>query len=126
MYLADKFIAVPGSLQYKREEQMHPVQKRLIEKNQRLFEVASYGRPDVIKFLIDRGAEIDVSHALFAASSYNHLECVELLLNLGANIEEVEPRTDMTPLQRAVENNSVDTAKLLIKKGRMFRFLMVL
>ena len=46
--------------------------------------MASYGKSDIVKFLLDRGAEIDVCHALFAASSYNHLECVELLLNLVA------------------------------------------
>ena len=93
-------------------------QRRFIEQNQMLYDAASYGKTDIVKFLIDLGAEVDVSRALYAAAGHNHVECLEFLINLGANIEVEEFRErDQTALERAVETNSVDAAKLLIQKG---------
>ena len=92
--------------------------RRLIDQNQRLYEAASYGNTEIVKFLIEIGAEIDVSRALFAAASYNHAKCVEFLIEAGANIEEEEFRYgNKTAVAIAVETNSVDAAKILIKHG---------
>ena len=65
-------------------------QRRIIEQNERLYEAASYGKTEIVKYLI--GAEVDVSKALYAAAGNNHVECLGFLICHGANIEEEEPR----------------------------------
>ena len=93
-------------------------QRRIIEQNKRLYEAASYGKTDIVKYLIEIGAEVDVSKALYAAAGNNHVECLGFLIGHGANIEEEEPRDDFnTALQRAVKTNSLNATQLLLKEG---------
>lgn len=86
----------------------------------------------VAKLLIKEGAENQTCNAtgltaLGIAASKGHLDMVKLLLENMAYVEGayrmgslsdcVFNETQMTPLMFAVENNSLEIAKLLIEKG---------
>ena len=45
----------------------------MIEENEKLYEAASYDKTDIVKYLIEIGAEVDVSKALYAAAGNNHV-----------------------------------------------------
>ena len=101
-----------------RYKKMKGEQRRMTEQNERLYEAASYGKTDIVKYLIEIGAEVDISKALYAAAGNNHVECLDFLLDHGANIEEEEPRDDNnTALLKAVKTNSLNMTKLLVKRG---------
>ena len=53
-------------------------------------------KTDIVKYLIEIGAEVDVSKALYSAAGNNHAECLKFLIVHGANIEEEEPRDGST------------------------------
>lgn len=78
---------------------------------------------DIIKFLIDDGADLDVgrgrfSTPLIAASRYASPEVVQLLLKSGADVNAVS-NDGSTPIFAARNNDSdpIAVAKLLIKAG---------
>lgn len=82
---------------------------------------AYYGQTEVIRDLLDRGAELherDKSGftSLHLAASNGHLEAVELLLARGADIDALT--TDgFSPLMLSLRKNHADTARHLIDAG---------
>ena len=87
------------------------------------------GNDDVLKMLIDAGADPDVIGAdtmtpLNLASANGHLECVKLLVSSGANIENRvtipnnhHSEKGATALRDAVLNLFWDVSDFLIKSG---------
>lgn len=76
--------------------------------------------PDIIKFLIEQGKDIDQAdscgfNALRMGAQENSVECVKLLCELGAN---VDPQTECdTPLYSATAEGNLEVVKILIKYG---------
>jgi ankyrin repeat protein len=82
------------------------------------------GKKDIVKFLLSKGADMNLSMpggetALGLAAYYGEREVCELLINSGANLEKPAHggMYDRTPLLIAVSRQQTDVAKLLISKG---------
>ena len=86
-----------------------------------LMYAAGEGRFDVVKYLINHGADVSKTDdyeqtALHYASGYGHLKMVELLLSKGARID-VEDMWCHTPLMLAAKKGHSDILLCLIKQG---------
>ena len=82
---------------------------------------ASEGRFDVVKYLIDHGADVDKKDgrkrtALHYASKWGHLNVVEVLFSKGAEID-VEDEDHCSPLMLAAEWGHVDILLYLVNYG---------
>ncbi|CAG9996467.1 unnamed protein product [Clonostachys byssicola] len=79
--------------------------------------------PEVVKLLLERGAEVNFKHghfgssALWAASEFGYVEIMTLLLDAGADIESHQLPHRATPLACAVENGHWDAVDLLLDRG---------
>lgn len=79
------------------------------------------GHPDVVKLLIERGADTEVSTdmlgtPLFAAMPKNQFDIAEQLLDAGAD-PNARNRDRMTPLHLAARDGRAEIAELLIRSG---------
>ena len=84
---------------------------------------AFFGRPDAVRLLLDRGAEVDprgrgwmTGTPLHSAASRRHAEIVRLLLEAGAD-PDAHQSAGWTPLHSAAHNGDVATAGLLLAHG---------
>jgi ankyrin repeat protein len=95
-----------------------------------LFCAAKEGRTDIVKYLLDRGANPRVQNhygvsALWIPAQKGMLQVVELLLNAGAettvapfgNLADELNITGWTPLYAAMKARKFDVVKLLLKRG---------
>ncbi|CAM4758600.1 unnamed protein product [Rotaria magnacalcarata] len=95
-----------------------------------LFCAAKEGRTDIVKYLLDRGANPRVQNhygvsALWIPAQKGMLDVVELLLNAGAethvapfgNLADELNITGWTPLYAAMKSRKFDVVKLLLKRG---------
>ncbi len=86
-----------------------------------LFAAIEYSKPDVVKLLISKGADVNAvtgnnETALFYAVSRQEVECAKVLLDAGMKVNE--KRYDGTsPLFLAVKNNDRKMVKLLMQYG---------
>ena len=85
-----------------------------------LIEAARKGHIEIVKILLDAGADIDREDAykwmntpLLWAVSYNHYEIVKFLLDAGAKVDKAD-RYGLTPLWWV---ESKDVAKILLEHG---------
>jgi ankyrin repeat protein len=82
---------------------------------------ASHGKLDIVKWLIDSGADVNAyggicgGAPLHLAASDGHLDVVQHLLSCGAVLDVSEP--ERNPLFGAIHNGHVNIAKLLIDSG---------
>jgi len=82
---------------------------------------ARNGYFEVVRFLINQGAEIDAlaedkGTALSAASSKGHLDIVKLLIQSGAKIDIID-KDGETPLFNASSNGRNEVVKYLLEQG---------
>ncbi len=91
---------------------------------------ASIGNADLVKLLLEHGAQVDeairdldtISYdSIYAtplqlASEYGQKKVVQLLLTAGANVN-TKSKDNTTPLYRAVKNSHSDVVQLLIQAG---------
>ena len=91
------------------------------ELNRRLMAAAEKGNTDVVKDLLDKGAQVDartyrgytpLRHAAFNG----YTDTARLLLDRGAQVDSVDVNGH-TPLRSAVINRRADVPKLLILRG---------
>jgi len=80
-----------------------------------------FGKPEVAKFLLEKGAAVDTRAgsgitALYEASGNGQVEVVRMLLAKGATVD-AKTSTDATPLLLAAENGQLEVVKLLLAKG---------
>lgn len=82
---------------------------------------AAHGQLEILKFLIERGADVNKcggiagGGALHIAASEGHLEIVKYLLSCGAFLDVSEP--EKNPLFGAIHQGHTKIAKLLIESG---------
>lgn len=79
------------------------------------------GRTDVVKMLLDEGADIEAYTSskltsLMIAAYNGYTEVVELLLENGAKVNSVD-KYDYTALMVAISNEKSEVAKMLLDKG---------
>lgn len=92
------------------------------EDQELLFIVAQRNRPDIIKFLLETGADVNSEEKksrktpLHAAACKGNTEVCTLLLEKGANINSIDYGNN-TPLSMALEDNRPETALFLLEKG---------
>jgi ankyrin repeat protein len=104
----------------------------LTQSSTALHVAAFYGNKDIIKFLLDKDANVNIDNRMgftplhlaisllpsknAAYSQKNSVVIAKLLLAAGADINAKANMGD-TPLHRAVTSNQVDVVQLLIKNG---------
>jgi len=103
------------------EHQHANVNKRESHGLSPLMGAAAGGHPDVVKYLLDHGAEVNVTNdqwqtPLMLAALSGNLECVTLLLNAGAKTDE-KARGGATVLGFAVATGHLEVVKLLVQHG---------
>lgn len=88
-----------------------------------LIEAAATGDLEMLRDLIDAGADVNESvispeprTALNAAARHGHLAAVKILLDAGAEVDKVA-RGDATALIDAARGGHVDVVELLIERG---------
>lgn len=87
-----------------------------------LYTAAQLGNVDIIKMLIDHGANIEARlmqngrTPLYEATSEGHMKAVELLLQEGANIE-CKCEDGLTPLLEASRRGHEAVVQLLLQQG---------
>ena len=89
-----------------------------------LINAAWYGHTDVVKVLIDGGAEPDKAdrygetplHKAAENGSLGRTDVVQFLINSGANLDKAN-NNGKTPLHRAAEKDNLEVVHLLIEKG---------
>jgi len=77
--------------------------------------------PEIVKCLLDSGADINLAHGgnvtpLYFASSCGNAEMVRLLISSGANVNAVDELGD-SPLKMAAIGNHLEVVDLLIGAG---------
>ena len=82
-----------------------------------------FRHPDVAKFLIERGADVNAAASnaqkvapVHAAAAVRDIETMKLLLERGADPNAVQ-QMDVTPLHGAASRGDVEMAKLLLAHG---------
>ncbi len=112
-----------GDLQAVRSlvEQGAPINERSILLGPPLLQAATQGRADIVKVLLDHGADINAGQGNFiplsAAASKGHLEVVKLLLDRGADIDAKSPDFGYTALWWAAWTGKTNVAQLLLERG---------
>lgn len=92
------------------------------EDQELLFIVAQRNRPDIVKFLLETGADVNSEEKksrktpLHAAACKGNTEVCELLLEKGAEINRKDYGGD-TPLSLALDDNRHEAALFLLDKG---------
>ncbi|HML19015.1 MAG TPA: ankyrin repeat domain-containing protein, partial [Candidatus Dependentiae bacterium] len=86
-----------------------------------LHKAAAQGHTQIIEYLINEGAIIDIQNAtgktpLHIAASKGFIAAAQALLKHGANIRQETPE-HITPLIIAIQNNQTEMAKFLINHG---------
>jgi len=83
---------------------------------------AQQGRSDVVQFLLDQGASVDVldhfgNNALWAACYANSHQCIKLLLDVGININFQNTASGATVLIFAASSGREAVVEQLIAAG---------
>ena len=74
---------------------------------------------EIVKFLVQKGAEDDLSNLLMLAVRYGKelTKSVKVLVNLGADVNKVCQHTKDTMLIIAAQKNHMEIVKFLLEKG---------
>ena len=86
-----------------------------------LIDATMFGKTEIVKILIDAGAEIDLvdnsgSTALHESAIMGELAIAKILIEAGAAIDK-KNQYNATPLHAATTKGHIDVSEYLIKKG---------
>lgn len=90
-----------------------------------LHKASEAGRPDIVRFLIDAGADVNsTSHnsgytPLHLAAEEGHPDIVRVLIDAGADVHSTKRDTGITPLHKAADSGHLEIVKLLIRQGAL-------
>ena len=106
----------PDLLHIKSEEGYNP-----------LHSATTYNQKEVVKFLIDAGADKNVANLwgktpFHRAAERGYLEIVEILLEAGADIN-IKDKRGWTPLRWAISNGQKEVTELLLRRGAELNFI---
>ncbi|KAI5798311.1 ankyrin repeat-containing domain protein [Pyronema domesticum] len=79
---------------------------------------AQWGRTEVLKLLLDLGAEVDPMLLVHACES-GHLEAAKVLLDRGANVNSQHGVHFYSPLEFAAEKGHMEIVKLLLDQNNV-------
>lgn len=102
----------------------HKIFKDFKDINKVLFAASLAGHLHLVKFALNKGANIESNGgALSRASERGHLEVVKYLIQRGANVLGVKSRFggDNSPLTKASENGYIEIVKYLVEHGASVR-----
>ena len=84
---------------------------------------AFFGHADIVKFLLDQGADVQQAatnaqrvNALHAASANRHLNICRMLIDKGIDVN-AKQEGGFTPLQEAAQNGQLELVELLLQHG---------
>ena len=84
---------------------------------------AFFGHADIVKFLLDHGADVQQAatnaqrvNALHAASANRHLDICRMLIEKGIDVN-AKQEGGFTPLQEAAHNGQLELVDLLLEHG---------
>lgn len=105
----------------KKGANINATEKVIGEGQTALFHAASYGHTEIVKLLIQSGADVNArpsgrSTALMMAAWAGYTNTVRVLLNAGADVNSKDEKGD-TALTEAVRKNHLEAARLLIERG---------
>jgi ankyrin repeat protein len=81
-----------------------------------LSSAAAAGHPEIVRMLLDAGADVNADSGAALTAAAGHAEIVRLLLDRGADVNA--RRSDgLTPLMSAAGAGRVETVKLLLERG---------
>ncbi|AEQ33353.1 ankyrin repeat protein [Megavirus chiliensis] len=78
-----------------------------------LVEASSSGHTEIVRYLIDNGAEYKKSHGILLAAKYGHHDVVKLFIEKGADLNEYGFKC----IEEVVKKNNIEILKLLINCG---------
>jgi ankyrin repeat protein len=87
-----------------------------------LYVAAGYGRLEVVRLLLDGGADPSLARSdgitpLMATAEDGHLEVLRLLLGRGAAVDAMDPRSGCTAFHYACDRNQAECAEELVQAG---------
>ena len=107
----------------KSEDGIREINKVLGERDTPLISACYGGFVDIVRLLIDKGADVDKANdeqlgetPLNIACQVGHLEVARLLLESGADVNKAD-KYGRTPLRNACDQGRLDVVRLLLEKG---------
>lgn len=84
---------------------------------------AHFGKPDVVKYLLSKGADVNFAAAengftaLTGAIAGGHPEIVRMLIDAGANVNHRYEEQRFSPLITAAADGNLEVVKMLVEAG---------
>ena len=115
------FCATKSEPDRRPDAKANPITKGQRKLNNELIEAAKAGNYEIVKTLIEKGADVNAKDeleitALMWASAWGRTEVAKLLIKNNADVN-AKDSNGWTALMKASVNNNFETSELLLEKG---------